>query len=81
MSTGPGQDPAGTRTVAPSSAERTAAYGIRRAFAAVEEPGEAAGDPLDAVSDPDATFGSYAALAADERHRYRVRPVTRRTTG
>jgi FO synthase subunit 2 len=54
-------------------AERTARYTLRRTFDRLEAPDEAAGDPLEAVTDAEATFGSYAQLAADERHRYRPR--------
>ena len=43
-------------------AERDTRYRVRRSFAAVAEPGEEAGDPLELVQDPDATFGSYVQL-------------------
>ncbi len=56
--------------------QRTTRYGVVRAFAAHAEPGEES--PLDAVDDPDATFGSYEKLTRDERFRFRlpVAPVT-----
>ena len=51
-------------------AERTTDYRVRKAFSpsrdAVDEP-----EPLDAVEDAAATFGSYEALTRDERVRFR----------
>jgi 7,8-didemethyl-8-hydroxy-5-deazariboflavin synthase CofH subunit len=57
-------------------AQRGTRYEILRVFSR-----DGAGDPvepLDQVVDPDATFGSYAELVADERFRYEPRSVTRR---
>ena len=52
-------------------AERTTRYEIVRRFSAdaVGDPGS----PLDAVTDPDAVFGSYARLTKDARFRFEVR--------
>jgi FO synthase subunit 2 len=50
-------------------AQRNTAYRILRSYA--EEPAEA--DPLDQVQNPDAAFGSYAALTQDIRFRFRQR--------
>ncbi len=52
-------------------AERGTRYEIARAFSAA--PGDDEAHPLDRVTDPDAVFGSYASLAADERFRYEPR--------
>ena len=56
--------------------QRTTRYGVVRTFAPQAEPGEES--PLDAVDDPDATFGSYDKLTRDERFRFHlpVAPVT-----
>ena len=56
-------------------AERGTTYAILRDFGvdATDDPAE----PLDGVTDPDAVFGSYAALTADERFRYEPRSVRR----
>lgn len=49
-------------------AERNTAYRILREYASDSD----AVEPLDAVRDPDATFGSYAALTHDPRFRFRL---------
>ncbi len=56
-------------------AERTTRYEVLRAYAAdgADDPPH----PLDRITDPDAVFGSYASLAADERFRYEPRSVRR----
>jgi FO synthase subunit 2 len=56
--------------------QRNTRYGVIRAFAPQAAPGE--DSPLDAVDDPDATFGSYDKLTRDERFRFHlpVAPVT-----
>jgi 7,8-didemethyl-8-hydroxy-5-deazariboflavin synthase CofH subunit len=56
--------------------QRSTRYEVLRVFSS-----DGAGDPveaLDAVTDPDAVFGSYAELVADERFRYEPRSVQRR---
>ncbi len=50
--------------------QRTTRYGVVRAFAAQPEPDEES--PLDAVEDPESTFGSYDKLTRDERFRFRL---------
>jgi FO synthase subunit 2 len=50
--------------------QRTTRYGVVRTFAAQAEPAEES--PLDAVTDPEATFGSYDKLTRDERFRFRL---------
>ncbi|HXX66632.1 MAG TPA: 5-amino-6-(D-ribitylamino)uracil--L-tyrosine 4-hydroxyphenyl transferase CofH [Polyangiaceae bacterium] len=50
--------------------ERSTLYRVLRTFPSAPGPDES--DPLDAVSDPDATFGSYERLVRDERFRYRL---------
>lgn len=49
-------------------AERNTAYRILHEYASDKD----AVEPLDAVRDPDATFGSYAALTHDPRFRFRL---------
>jgi FO synthase subunit 2 len=56
--------------------QRTTRYGVVKAFGATAEPGEEG--PLDAVEDPEATFGSYADLTRDERFRFRLPLATAR---
>jgi FO synthase len=64
--------PAALRRVARGAgrvpAERTTLHRVLRTFA---EPAGDPADPLDGVTDPDAAFGSYRALTADPRHRFR----------
>ncbi len=50
--------------------ERSTRYDVLRAFPT--EPGPDEQGPLDVVDDPEATFGSYAQLARDERFRFRL---------
>jgi 7,8-didemethyl-8-hydroxy-5-deazariboflavin synthase CofH subunit len=50
--------------------ERSTRYDVLRAFPTEAGPDEQG--PLDAVDDPEATFGSYAQLARDERFRFRL---------
>jgi FO synthase subunit 2 len=50
--------------------ERSTRYDVLRAFPI--DPGPDEDHPLDAVGDPDATFGSYAQLARDARFRFRL---------
>ncbi len=52
-------------------AQRDTRYTILRQFEALPGPEEDANEPLDAVSDSDARFGSYQALVDDPRFRYR----------
>ena len=58
-----------------SPAERKTRYEVLRDFGA-----DASADPrepLDDVRDPDAVFGSYASIVADERFRYEPRDRVR----
>lgn len=48
--------------------QRNTLYGALRRF---EDPADDPADRLDEVDDADATFGSYGALAGDDRFRYR----------
>lgn len=56
--------------------QRTTTYDVVREFAAEPSPGEAEAEPLNFMADADAHFGSYAALTADERWRYRFKPTS-----
>ncbi len=49
-------------------AERTTDYRIRRTF---HDPAQDPDDPLHGVQDGDDRFGSYAALIAEQRYRFR----------
>jgi FO synthase subunit 2 len=60
-------------------AERSTLYAIRRVFSADGHDDPVS--PLDAIADPDAVFGSYAALVRDERFRFRGGPPGRRADG
>jgi FO synthase subunit 2 len=53
--------------------QRTTRYGVVRRFAPQAEPDEESA--LDAVGDPESTFGSYDQLTRDERFRFRL-PVS-----
>jgi FO synthase subunit 2 len=50
--------------------QRTTRYAILRTFPQHAEPGE--DGPLDAVDDPESTFGSYDQLTRDDRFRFRL---------
>lgn len=50
--------------------ERSTLYGVVRAFPSAPGPDEC--DPLDGVSEHEATFGSYDQLIHDERFRFRL---------
>lgn len=56
--------------------ERNTRYETLRRFD--HPPEEDPNEPLDRISDPDEAFGSYEALARDERFRYEPRSVKRR---
>jgi 7,8-didemethyl-8-hydroxy-5-deazariboflavin synthase CofH subunit len=49
-------------------AQRNTRYEIVRAFEQGEDPAE----PLDQVTDPDQTFGTYVSLTRDERYRFQL---------
>jgi FO synthase subunit 2 len=58
-------------------AQRDTRYGILRAFTQEEPETPEALEPLDQVDDPDATFGSYAALTRDGRFRFHLKRAPR----
>ncbi len=58
--------------------ERDTLYRTRRAFGA--DDAEDGADGLDGVGDPEATFGSYAALTRDGRFRFQLKRAPRSAT-
>ena len=60
------------RSVDRDPAERSTTYSIIRRFARNAGADGDALEPLDNVSDANSIFGSYAALAADDGHRFRM---------
>ncbi len=58
-------------------AERTTRYEVLRTFSASSDADDGPADRLDAVSDPNATFGTYAALTRDDRFRFVLKRAPR----
>lgn len=52
--------------------QRDTRYGVVKAFAADSTGEDEAPEPLDAVDNPEAVFGSYASLTRDGRYSFRV---------